>query len=380
MIPASLKCSYAQECGGCPNIAVDDAEQRKSKILALHNSLAEAGANTPPALIEFTSAGVQRLRDKVDFSLRSNGLKFTIGFYDRHGDKLLQIEDCPLMSEPLRDCYRKFLRDPPPLGRAAVRLRVAPNGQAGVWIDCSHTEIKTLLDQEAWLNRTSRWALVEIGQKRKRAQYVEGRWRLKKTEEFFPWFETYTSDGRVFPLKSCIGSFTQVGFVSNRLILDAVLAQFADFHGRTVLELGSGIGNFTLPLAAQGIRVTACELDVLAVKALAENLKEAGFTDVVQINRTNFYRNTPAFGDWLRKADALLVDPPRSGLGIFADLVAQCGSRGPSRIVYVSCFLESLTRDLGRLLQNGYKVIAAQIIDQFPHSDHGEYVVTLIRD
>ena len=53
--------------------------------------------------------------------------------------------------------------------------------------------------------------------------------------------------------------------------------------------------------------------------------------------------------------------------------------RRPRRIVYVSCDLASLQRDLSALLAAGYRADAATAFDMFPQTSHLESVVRLVR-
>lgn len=73
------------------------------------------------------------------------------------------------------------------------------------------------------------------------------------------------------------------------------------------------------------------------------------------------------------KADLLLVNPPRRGLGLSLELIQK--SKSPY-ILYSSCSYQTLTRDLEKLSQN-YSVQKVQIFDMFPHTDHFETLVLL---
>ena len=75
--------------------------------------------------------------------------------------------------------------------------------------------------------------------------------------------------------------------------------------------------------------------------------------------------------------DLVFLDPPRAGASR-AFLTALC-SLGPKRVVYISCDPETLARDLGILQANHYRVEQIQPVDMFPHTQHIECVVGLIR-
>jgi 23S rRNA (uracil1939-C5)-methyltransferase len=77
-------------------------------------------------------------------------------------------------------------------------------------------------------------------------------------------------------------------------------------------------------------------------------------------------------------ADAsVLVDPPRTGMSAeAAAAIAAC--RAP-RLVYVSCDVATLARDVRRFVDAGYRLTHAESFDLFPNTAHVETVVTLDR-
>ena len=52
-------------------------------------------------------------------------------------------------------------------------------------------------------------------------------------------------------------------------------------------------------------------------------------------------------------------------------------SMAPDRIVYVSCNVRSLVRDLEQLTERGYTLREVRAIDMFPHTPHVESVSLL---
>ncbi len=76
-----------------------------------------------------------------------------------------------------------------------------------------------------------------------------------------------------------------------------------------------------------------------------------------------------------RRPDVVFLDPPRSGASeAFLEALA---ALGPEQVVYVSCDLETLARDLKVLGKKGYKVKELQGVDLFPWTEKVETVVLL---
>ncbi len=76
------------------------------------------------------------------------------------------------------------------------------------------------------------------------------------------------------------------------------------------------------------------------------------------------------------RADALIVDPPRTGLD--RQLLHTILNYPPKKMVYVSCNVSTLARDLVTLSKQ-YKVDYIQSVDMFPHTARTEAVVKLER-
>jgi 23S rRNA (uracil1939-C5)-methyltransferase len=77
------------------------------------------------------------------------------------------------------------------------------------------------------------------------------------------------------------------------------------------------------------------------------------------------------------RPELVMVDPPRSGLG--ERVVKGLVKLAAPRITYVSCDPATLSRDLFRLLQSGYRVEEAHLVDLFPQTYHLESVFHLVR-
>ena len=76
------------------------------------------------------------------------------------------------------------------------------------------------------------------------------------------------------------------------------------------------------------------------------------------------------------RPDVIITDPPRAGM--HQDVIDAILFAAPQKIVYVSCNPATQARDL-QLLDAAYKVEKVQPVDMFPHTQHVENVVLLVR-
>jgi 23S rRNA (uracil1939-C5)-methyltransferase len=165
-------------------------------------------------------------------------------------------------------------------------------------------------------------------------------------------------------------AFEQVNADVGRALRDAVLAAVPDEAARA-LDLYAGAGEVGLALAGRGAEVVTVEVDVRAVRwtearaaALGLRLRAvaAKVEDVVA---------------GLLPADAIVVNPPRTGLeGRVCE--ALCAA-APRRLVYVSCDPATLARDLVRLGATAGRIAVLRAFDMFPQTSHVETLVALDR-
>jgi 23S rRNA (uracil1939-C5)-methyltransferase len=358
-------CSIAGRCSGCPRIHDSIADQHRDKTKRFHLALQSAGLPSGCGF-QLLSPGEFALRDRVDLTI----IKSEIGLFDVDGQNVVDMNACPMMSASLENWFKVFRRSlPPAIKRGSVRLRVSPSGKRGVWLDFANLDIKALLEERHWLENLAKDAVVEIGQRRKILKAIEGQLKLSdpQAEE---WFETYLP--QKVPLYCHVGSFTQPGLIANKMLIDTVMKEVEVIKSESWLELGSGIGNFTLPLAARAKSVTAIELDALAVQSLRKNARSAKLESRIQIIQKDYRRMMESMD-----FRAVLCDPSRSGLGGFVDWLGTQPS--VDSVIYVSCYLESFASDASRLEHLGFDLQNAWGVDQFPQTTHCEYVARFSR-
>ncbi len=181
---------------------------------------------------------------------------------------------------------------------------------------------------------------------------------------------------------------------TNTAIAAALYAQARDWVDEldpaSLWDLYCGVGGFALNCASPGgvatdrarapRRATRSVLGVEAspdAVASAELARDARYTAPGDRQRIRFIAaDATAFALGATKVPELvIVNPPRRGLG--AELADWLQGRGPRHVMYSSCNVESLARDLAAM--PGYRVARARVLDMFPQSTHFEVITLLER-
>lgn len=173
------------------------------------------------------------------------------------------------------------------------------------------------------------------------------------------------------------GDFTQVNSDINRQMIAHAMALLEPASDERVLDLFCGIGNFTLPIARRAAHVVGVEGDAGLVARARDNAHRNAI-DNAEFFAADLYADLSA-EPWLRERyDKVLLDPPRSGAYEVLPLLARLGAR---RLVYVSCYPGTLARDAGELVKHhGYRLVAAGVMDMFPHTAHVESIALFDKD
>lgn len=166
--------------------------------------------------------------------------------------------------------------------------------------------------------------------------------------------------------------FIQVNADLNRLMVVRVLELLDVQPSDRVLELFSGIGNFSLPIAKRAATLTALEGDAALVDRADANAKRNEI-DNIQFRLADLADLADPRSCALEEAyDSLLVDPPRTGA---LEVIEALELETVRRLVYVSCNPATLARDAAILDdKKGLKLSCLGLIDMFPHTSHVETV------
>ena len=169
-------------------------------------------------------------------------------------------------------------------------------------------------------------------------------------------------------------SFYQVNPVQTEKLYAYAVEAAGIRAGVSVIDAYCGTGTIGMICAKQGADVIGIELNRSACRDAAENAKRNQLENIRFCNEDagKFLQRMAKEGG---RCDVLLMDPPRAGAS--PAFLRAAAEMKPERIVYVSCKIETLERDLKQLTQSGYRVTDIQPVDMFPHTTGIETVCVM---
>jgi len=353
------KCASFEACGGCQFQYISYGEQVVIKQQVLTDSLRRIGniivAPDTPIINE---DAIWKYRFRGQFKVE-NGL---IGFYKEKSNEIVDTDYSPLMIDPINEALksvRSAMSAQPELFRDINEIQISCG-------DGTYASIKAnpraKHDRLFWDSLAD--LLLEC--------CFEGVF-IKTQLETLKYGRQYLAlslDGISYTASPM--SFFQSNWKLNRVMVDFIKDRLQPLSGKRVLDLFSGAGNFSLPLAQDADEVIAVEENPFAVEDGKRNLR------LNRIQNMCFYRAAAEAYDISRYSpfDIVIVDPPRAGLS--PKIVENLLQAHPATIVYISCNPSTLARDLKRLAPN-YEIESIRLVDLFPQTYHIETLVFLAK-
>ena len=315
-------CQYAGSCGGCDFQHISlSAQLNFKKSIVLEQFLRIGKIDL---IAEGFDLQMQQLspndglhwRTRMDFAVSPAG---KIGFFGARSNTVIEIDDCLIADE---------------------RMKVT---------DLVNRSWKSDARVEVAVSSTSEISVMRSGRS------ISGPTQL--TEQV---------DGNSFRISPV--AFWQSHRNAPTTLVKAALAQLSAKPGDWVCDLYSGVGLFAAQILHQVGRqgsVTLIESDKTAVadarKIFSKHENVSIFAGLVDQQLAQ-----------VKRANAILLDPPRTGAG--ESVIKQMVKLRPRKIVYVACDPAALARDAKYLKENGYKLDHIEGFDLFPMTQHMECV------
>ncbi|SEE80037.1 23S rRNA (uracil(747)-C(5))-methyltransferase RlmC [Ruania alba] len=371
-----MRCDYyeAEQCRSCTLLEVPYTNQLARK----HARAREALDDVPTVWEEPLASAQAGFRNKAKMVIGGTVEEPRLGIL-RPGGAVQDLRECPL-HEPAVAGALPVLAEFVTAARLVpydvatrrgelkyVLVTGSPSGELLVRFVLRSTEsVPRIRKHLAWLTeRLPHLAVVSVNLHPTHSAVLEGEEEIVLTERALLPMRVGDVEMYLRP---------QGFFQTNSQIAAALYRLAAEWTAglpyRAAWDLYCGVGGFALHLARPGTEVIGVESSAEAVAAATASAAETGVGARFEAgDATTFALNS-------REApDLVVVNPPRRGIG--ADLAGWLESSGVPHVLYSSCHVDSLARDLAAM--PSLRPVRAQVLDMFPHTEHFETLVLLKR-
>ena len=360
-------CAVANQCGGCSLMHMRNERQLELKETWLRSELADV---QPEAWLPPLTGPTRAYRAKARLGVRfvEKRGEVLVGFREKLSGFVTDTTRCDVLAAPageligpLRDLIGA-LSEP----RSVPQIEVTALGGHLVLVirhmealsDADHTLVAAFADThdaDVWLQPGGPATVAPMpGREPRQLSYV-----LPEAD---------------LTVNVAPGDFVQVNTGLNRAMVTLVTELLEPGPTDNVLDLFCGVGNFGLALARRAGSVLGCDVTPGGIERANANARSNGLSnasfEVRDLMADDLHET------WQIAASKVILDPPRSGAKSVVPLVVRSEVE---RVVYVSCNPVTLARDTKALVEGGFRLTRAGIMDMFPHTTHVESVALLER-
>ncbi len=337
-------CKYYYQCGGCQYQHISYEEQLSIKNQIIGEQFSRFPAFDREKIKDILpSEGELNYRNNIQLSVDHDG---KLGFQAFGSHRIIPIENCLLADPEISEIMKILDMDSIP-GLKKIQIRKGIQDEVLVIFESeNYIELPTLeLDVPISVIHLSDAGKIVMAGEDHLIHQIKDHYFHVSAESFF-----------------------QVNELQTVKMVDTV-QHYLQPGGEILLELFCGVGLFTRFLADSFKEIHAVEEAPSSCDDFAINLDEYDHINLYMGSVKEIIPHLEV------KPDAILVDPPRAGLD--PDTLEGLLRIKANTIVYVSCDISTLVRDLQKFVEGGYQVIEITPIDMFPQTFHIECVVLL---
>jgi len=307
-------CPFFGDCGGCDWQFLPYKKQLEIKEVILKETLSRGKCAWSGDIRVHPSPQEWNYRNRIQMRLSPSGQP---GFYRRESRTITPVDSCLLAREELNGKLKELLVNPEKLPPGGFELRSSLSGTAD---------------------------LVPLSGK-----------------EDLPHDFSQVNN--------------RVNEILRREIRENLVLLTSNRRDLSILDLFCGDGNLSLPLADLAKRIRGWDISASGVSEGNRKASEFLNGDILYTARS-LEGDGKSIREEARRADVLILDPPRRGLKGLEGFISNLGV---PRILYVSCSPPTLARDLNHLNKKGWETKNIVLLDMFPQTYHMETLAVLER-
>jgi 23S rRNA (uracil1939-C5)-methyltransferase len=377
-------CIVADKCGGCQWQHITYEYQLEAKRNQVIQALERIGGfMQPPVDPVLAAASPLGYRNKATYpiSMSATG-QVQAGYYQKGSHELINLNQCPVQDPRLNLLLAEVKQDIQKQGwqiydeqrhQGQIRhlgLRIGRRtGEILLTLIVKDWKIPGIENQaQEWLKRYPQLVGVSLNRNGDRTNAIFGpETRCIAGQPYLK--EKFASlEFQIRP-----DTFFQVYTETAEALLQVIQSELNLQGNEVLVDTYCGIGTLTLPLAKQVRQAVGLEVQPEAVAQAVLNAEINGISNV------SFQTGTveELLPKLEIKPDIVLLDPPRKGCD--RSVIETLLRSQPERIVYVSCKVATLARDLKLLCNEGvYTLTRVQSADFFPQTAHVEAAAFLV--
>ncbi len=335
-----IKCPYYDLCGGCHLQGLSYQNQlsyKQEKVINILKKYAKLEVNPP-----ITPSPPYHYRNKITLQVQNS----QIGLYEHNSKKLVPVEQCLLISPKMNALLSQIQKNINLKEVTQIIIRETSTNQIMIQLigQALPEQVKKVLSDQV----TS----LYINDK-----HIMGQPQIEEKLGPYHFLISPYSFFQVNPTQT-INLYNQV-------------KTYLGPNNNHVLDLYCGTGTIGIYVSQYCKKITGIEINPSAVKDAQENIKNNNLKNIkIKLgNVASILKNN-------EKYDAIIVDPPRSGLDKQTrKILLQLKS---PKIIYISCNPITLARDINQLKED-YDLKDISLFDMFPNTYHVECICVLNR-
>lgn len=371
-------CIVADKCGGCQWQHIDYELQLEAKRNRVIQTLERIGGFVePPVAPVLRAPEPLGYRNKASYPVGTSGEgKLIAGYYQKNSHKLINLNHCPIQDPRLEPLLKQVKQDIQKRGWKPyneklhqgnirhISFRIGRRtGEILLTIIAKQINIPGIEEQaQEWLDHYPPLVGVMLNQNGDRTNVIFG--SDTRCIAGKPYLRENFAD---LEFQIPPETFFQVYTETSEALLQIIQSELNLQGNELILDTYCGIGTLTLPLAKQAKQAVGLEMQAKAVEQAKLNAQ------INNIKNVNFYAGKveELLPKMRLKPDVVVLDPPRKGCE--AQVIETLLKSKPERIVYVSCKMSTLARDLKLLCENKvYNITKVFPADFFPQTAHVE--------
>lgn len=377
-------CSIYKECGGCQIMHLQYDKQLEFKTDVIRQALMKfkpEGYENYEIRKTIGMSEPEHYRAKLQFQVRSFGGNVKAGLYAQGTHRLIDIKDCLVQDSLTQEMINRVAEL---LGKyklpiynerkiAGVRTVMIRRAQASGEVQLIFITSKRLDFDDV---------VIELVREFPELKTVAVNINASKTSDIYGQIteviwgqESINEEVLDYGFSLSPRAFYQLNPKQTQILYSEAVKALDVKEDDDLIDAYCGVGTIGLAFAGKVKSVRGMDIIPEAIQDAKENALYMGFTNT-HYEAGKAEDIIPRWYSEGFRANALIVDPPRTGLD--DKLLNTILKMPPEKMVYVSCNTSTFARDLVTLTKV-YHVHYIQSVDMFPHTARTEAVVKLQR-